>query len=171
MIGQYLCYIIVVACLRKVSHLGPDVIYLEEHVNYKTKPIAVWWCDVSGVLYEECTGWISVWTRKKLEESVELPYGAPHNQRLHQEIHFILFGADFWKSLWSRKNQRSSLRWGEKRKVRPNQQSFEEWANPCSAHSALSFFTMSSGRQVILRQQLSWYFHIMCSKWSNLFSK
>lgn len=26
---------------------------------------------------------------------------APHNERLHQEVHFILFGADFWKCLRS----------------------------------------------------------------------
>lgn len=28
---------------------------------------------------------------------------APHNQSLHQEIHFILFRADFWKSLWRKR--------------------------------------------------------------------
>lgn len=27
----------------------------------------------------------------------------PHNECLHQEVHFILFGTDFWKSLWSRR--------------------------------------------------------------------
>lgn len=78
--------------------------------------------------------------------NIQLQSGAPHNQRLHQEIHFILFGADFWESLWSRKNQRSSLRCvcvcvivRRKDVIRPNQLTIEKQANPCGACSAFSF--------------------------------
>ncbi len=68
--------------------------------------------------------------------NVQLQYNAPHNQSLHQEIHFILFGADFWKSLWSRKNQRR--RACHCQGERPNQLTIEKQANPCGARSAFS---------------------------------
>lgn len=57
--------------------------------------------------------------------------GSPHNQSLHQEIHFILFGADFWKGLWSRKNQRSITAIFKWTHIRPSQQSTEKLATSC----------------------------------------
>lgn len=50
--------------------------------------------------------------------------GSPHNQSLHQEIHFILLGADFWKGLWSTQNQSSITAIVKGIHItRPNQQS------------------------------------------------
>lgn len=61
---------------------------------------------------------------------------APHNQRLHQEIHFVLLGADFWKSLWSGENRRSCV---SEDIIGANQQTIEKQASTCGARSAFQF--------------------------------
>ena len=68
----------------------------------------------------------------------------PHNQRLHQEIHFVLLGADFWKSLWSGENRRSCVRRAcaivkSEDIIGANQQTIEKQASTCGARSAFQF--------------------------------
>lgn len=76
----------------------------------------------------------------------------PHNQRLHQEIHFVLLGADFWKSLWSGENQRRSVRQAcaivmSEGIIRANQRTVEKQASACGAHLAFPLLPRAKASQ------------------------
>lgn len=67
----------------------------------------------------------------------------PHYEGLHQEIHFILFRADFWKSLWSTINYSNSL-WRTATRldlIRPYEQATEKHTSTCCCLSILAGFS------------------------------
>lgn len=77
----------------------------------------------------------------------------PHYERLHQEIHFILFRADFWKSLWSKIKDRDSVRFTAKSLdlIRPYEQATERHTSTCVAVLVLRLLSeVIPGRQLCL---------------------